>query len=109
MSKRKSIGPVYASYPAREISLWLGDKMFKVIASIVCTLLWCGAYWVLLGVVNFNKNNFLPDSKETTVNELFKTDTSLIVLGVTSAIVCFFVFRSRVGDRKRKTKHIQHR
>jgi uncharacterized membrane protein YuzA (DUF378 family) len=107
MSKRKSIGPVYASYPAREIGLWVGDKIFKVIASIVCTLLWWGAYWVLLGVVNFNKNNFLPGSKETTVNELFKTDISLIVLGITSAFVCIFVFRSRVGDRKRKTKHPQ--
>ena len=104
MSKRKSIGPLYASYPAREISLWLGDKMTKIIASIVSTLLWCGVYYVLLGVVNFNKNTFLEGAKETTVNELFKTDASLIVLGISSAFVCIFVFRTRVGDRQTRKK-----
>jgi len=106
MSKRKSIGPLYTSYPARTMSHWLGDKTFKVVASIVCTLLWWGAYYVLLGVVNFNKNTFLEGSKDTTVNELFKTEGSMIVLGITSVIVCIFVFRTRIGDRQtRKKRH----
>ena len=104
MSKRKSIGPLYASFPARELGLWLGDKMTKVIASIVCTLLWWGVYYVLLGVVNFNKNTFLEGAKETTVNELFKTDANLIVLGITSVFVCIFVFRTRIGDRQIRKK-----
>lgn len=106
MSKRKSIGPLYTSYPARTMSLWMGDKVFKIVASIVCTLLWWGAYYVLLGVVNFNKNTFMEGAKETTVMELFKTDGSMIVLGITSAVVCIFVFRSRIGGRQtQKKKH----
>lgn len=104
MSKRKSIGPVYASYPARDLGVWLGDKAYKIVASIVCTLLWWGIYYVLLGVVNFNKNNFLAGAKETTVEELFKTDANLIVLGITSAFVCIYVFRSRIGDRQNRKK-----
>jgi len=104
MSKRKSIGPLYTSYPARTMSLWLGDKTFKVVASIVCTLLWWGAYYVLLGVVNFNKNTFLEGAQETTVSQLFQTDTSKIVLGVTSLLVWVFVFRTRIGDRQTRKK-----
>ncbi|MDD5697937.1 MAG: hypothetical protein PHH77_04910 [Victivallaceae bacterium] len=104
MSKRKSIGPTYASYPARNLGLWLGDKTFKVVASAVCLLLWWGVYWVLLGVVNFNKNTFMEGAKQTTVNELFKDDLSLLVLGISSVLVCVLVFRSRIGDRQTRKK-----
>ena len=104
MSKRKSIGPSYTSYPARTISHWMGDKGFKIVASIVCTLIWWGVYYVLLGVVNFNKNTFMEGAQETTVAELFQTDTSKIVLGISSAIVCVFVFRTRIGDRQTRKK-----
>jgi hypothetical protein len=94
-------------YPARIISEWLGDKIFKIIASIVCTLLWSGIYYVLLGVVNFNKNKFMEGATQTTVAELYKTDGSLIFLGISSAIVCIYVFRSsRIGsDPRRKRRH----
>lgn len=104
MSKRKCIGPIYESYPAKDIGLWVGDKIFKVIASIVATLLWCGVYYVLLGVVNFNKNNFLEGAEKTSVDQLFKNDISLIVLGISSAFVCIYVFRSRIGDRQSRKK-----
>jgi hypothetical protein len=104
MSKRKSIGPLYSPYPARTASHWLGDKVFKIVASIVCTLLWWGVYYVLLGVVNFNKNTFMEGATETTVMELFKSDTSMIALGITSAFVCIFVFRSRIGSRQTRKK-----
>ena len=106
MSKRKSIGPLYTLYPARVISDWLGDKIFKIIASIVCTLLWWGVYYVLLGVVNFNKNTFMEGATQTTVVELYKTEGSMIFLGISSAIVCVFVFCSRIGSSpKRKKRH----
>jgi hypothetical protein len=104
MSKRKSIGPLYTSYPARVISDWLGDKTFKIIASIVCTLLWWGVYYVLLGVVNFNKNTFMEGATETTVAELYRTEGSMIFLGISSAIVCVFVFRSRIGSSPKQNK-----
>ena len=105
MSKRKTIGPVYASYPAKEIGDWFGDKIFKIIASIVCTCIWSGVYYVLLGVVNFNKNEFLEGATETTTEELFKTDISMVVLGITSAVVCIWVFRSRIGERSNRRKN----
>ena len=106
MSKRKSIGPLYTMYPARIISDWLGDKIFKIVASIVCTLLWWGVYYVLLGVVNFNKNTFMEGAEQTTVAELYQTEGSMIFLGISSAIVCIFVFRSRIGSNpRRKKKH----
>ena len=104
MSKRKSIGPLYTMYPARVVSDWLGDKIFKIVASIVCTLIWWGVYYVLLGVVNFNKNQFMEGATETTVNELFKTEGSMIFLGISSVIVCIFVFRSRIGSSPNKKK-----
>jgi len=94
-------------YPARIIGEWVGDKIFKIIASTVCTLLWCGVYYVLLGVVNFNKNKFMKGATQTTVAELYKTDGSLIFLGISSAVVCIYVFRSsRIGsDPRRKRRH----
>ena len=104
MSKRKSIGPLYTEFPARTMSLWMGDKAFKVIASIVSVLIWWGVYYVLLGVVNFNKNTFMEGASETTVAELFATNASKIVLGITSAIICTFVFRTRMGDRQTRKK-----
>ncbi len=104
MSKRKSIGPPYTSYPARTVSLWLGDKAFKVVAAIACTLIWIGAYWVLLGVVNFNKNTFFEGAEQTTVNELFHSDASMTVLGITSVLVAIYGFRSRIGDSRTRKK-----
>jgi ribose/xylose/arabinose/galactoside ABC-type transport system permease subunit len=104
MSKRKTIGPVYASYPARDVGEWLGDKIYKIIASTVCMLLWWGVYYVLIGVVNFNRNNFVEDVEELNVEDLFKHDISLIVLGITSAFVWIYVFRTRIGDRQTRKK-----
>ena len=104
MSKRKSIGPPYTSYPARTVSRWLGDKVFKIIAAVACSLIWTGAYYVLLGVVNFNKNTFFEDAEQTTVNELFSTDASMIVLGITSVLVSIYGFRSRIGSSRTRKK-----
>ena len=108
MSKRKCIGPVYMSYPARDIGHWIGDKIFKIIASIACVFIWMGIHYVLLGVVNFNKNSFMEGATETSVEELFKTDGNLIVLGVISVGIVFWVFRSRIGSRRKRKKGKLH-
>lgn len=105
MSKRKSIGPPYTSYPARTVSLWFGDKVFKIIAAVACSLIWTGAYYVLLGVVNFNKNTFFEGAEQTSVNQLFSSDASMIVLAITALGAGIYGFRSRIGDsRARKQK-----
>ncbi|MFA6716353.1 MAG: hypothetical protein WCS27_13315 [Victivallaceae bacterium] len=105
MSKRKSIGPVYASYPAREVAEWFGDKIYKIIASIVCTLIWWGVYYVLVGVVNFHRSSFLEDVEDMSAAELFQHDASLIILVITTVLVWGYVFRfSRLGDRQTRKK-----
>ena len=102
LCRRKTIGPVYADYPARKVGAWFGDKLLKIISSVACVAIWCGVYWVLLGVVNFNKNTFLEGATQTTVNELFCTDWSLTVLAISSVIITFWVFRNRTGSRKKR-------
>lgn len=98
MSKRRRLGPLYTSYPAKNVSEYLGDKLFKLVASIICCIIWTGAYYVLLGVVNFNRKNFLEGAREMTTAELFREPVSLWILGGFFVIIFIWVFRSRIGE-----------
>lgn len=104
MSRRRQLGSVYTTFPAKTVSEWLGHNLFKVFASLVACILWTGVYYVLLGVVNFNKNNFLAGAKETTVLELFRTEASKWVLAVTMVILVIYVFRSHIGEKVNRKK-----
>ncbi len=104
MSRRRQLGSVYTSFPAKTVSEWIGHHLFKVFASLVVCILWTGVYYVLLGVVNFNKNNFLAGAKETTVLELFRTETSKWVLAITMVILVIYVFRSHIGEKVNRKK-----
>lgn len=99
MSKRRQLGSVYTSFPAQSFSEWLGRNIFKMIASLCICLIWTGVYYVLLGVVNFNKNNFLQGAKQTTVDELFQTEASKWVLGIGMILLIIYVFRSKIGEK----------
>lgn len=99
MSRRRQLGSVYTSFPAKTVSEWLGHNLFKLFASLVVCILWTGVYYVLLGVVNFNKNNFLAGARETTVLELFRTETSRWVLAITMLLLVIYVFRSHIGEK----------
>ena len=104
MSRRRQLGSVYTSFPAKTVSEWLGHNLFKVFASFVACILWTGVYYVLLGVVNFNKNNFLAGAKETTVLELFRTEASKWALAITMVILVIYVFRSHIGEKVTRKK-----
>lgn len=99
MSRRRQLGSVYASFPAKTVSEWIGHNLFKVFASIVACVLWTGVYYVLLGVVNFNKNNFLAGARETTVFELFQTETSKWILAISMVALVIYVFKSHIGEK----------
>lgn len=99
MSKRRQLGSVYTSFPAKTVSDWLGLHLFKLFASLIACILWTGVYYVLLGVVNFNKNNFLAGAKETTVLELFRTEVSKWVLAASMVVVVIYVFKSHIGEK----------
>ncbi len=99
MSKRRRLGPLYTTYPAKNVSEYLGDKVFKLIASIICCILWTGAYYILLAVVNFNRKNFMEGAREMTTAELFREPASLWVLGGFFVIIFIWVFKSRIGEK----------
>jgi ABC-type multidrug transport system permease subunit len=104
MSKRRQLGSVYTTFPAKSLNEWLGRSIFKMVASLVICILWTGVYYVLLGVVNFNKNNFLAGAKQTTVDELFQTTASKWVLGIGMIVLIIYVFRSKIGEKVRHDK-----
>ncbi len=106
MNRRRHLGSVYTTYPAQEAGNFLGDKVYKIVATVVCCGLWTGAYYILVGVVNFNKKNFMEGAAETSTAELFKSETSLWILLGSYVLIAILVFRSRMGakvkvDRKR--------
>ena len=99
MSRRKHLGPVYESYPARELGEYLGDKLFKAVATVICWLLWTGVYYILIGVVNFNRKNFLENAKEMSASQLMQTEGSLWTLLGCYFVIMIIVFRSRIGEK----------
>lgn len=103
MNRRRHLGSVYTSYPAREWMEYMGDKVYKIIATVVCCALWTVCYRVLIGVVNFNRQNFLQGAKPMDSGEMFKSEASLWVLAGSYLVILFLVFRSRIGE-KGKTK-----
>jgi hypothetical protein len=104
MGRRKQLGSVYTSFPAKTLSGWAVHNLFKVFASLVACVLWTGVYYVLLGVVNFNKNNFLAGARETTVLELFRTEASKWTLAVSMVALVIYVFRSHIGEKVNRKK-----
>ena len=104
MSRRRQLGSVYTSFPAKTMSEWIGHNLFKIFASLVVCIVWTGVYYVLLGVINFNKNNFLAGAKETTVLELFRTETSKWALAISMIILVIWVFRSHIGEKIKRKK-----
>ncbi len=99
MSKRRHLGPTYESYPARKIGDFLGDKLFKAVATVVCCALWTGVYYILVSVVNFNRRNFLENAKDMSTGELMRTEGGLWTLLGCYFIILIIVFRSRIGEK----------
>ncbi len=99
MSLRRQLGPVYTEYPAKQVGDYLGDKLFKLVATIICCALWTGVYYIIIGVVNFNRKNFVENAEEMTTGELFATETSLWVLVACYIVIMIIVFRSRIGEK----------
>lgn len=99
MNRRKHLGPVYETYPARELGEFLGDKLFKAVATVICWALWTGVYYILIGVVNFNRKNFLADAKEMSTSQLLQTEGSLWTLLGCYFVIMILVFRSRIGEK----------
>ncbi len=96
---RRHLGPVYTSYPAREIGNFFGDKLFKAVATVICCALWTGIYYILISVVNFNRKNFLEGASDMSAMELFRTEGSLWTLLGTYFIILIIVYRSRIGEK----------
>jgi len=101
MSNRKQLGSIYTTYPAKIVGEWMGRSLFKTLASIFICIIWSGIYYVLVGVVNFLKNNFISGSVETTAFEMFQTEPSKWVLGITMVLITIWVFRSKIGEKQK--------
>jgi hypothetical protein len=102
MAKRRHLGSIYTIYPAKTVGSWLGDKLFKLIATVIISFVWAGMYYVLIGVVNFLKNNFMAGAQQTTTIELYRTEASLWVLAITTLGITIYVFRSKIGERRKQ-------
>lgn len=98
-NRRRHLGSTYTSYPAQAAAEFLGDKLYKLIASIICCALWTGVYYIAIAVINFNRANFLQGAKEYSTQELFMTEGSLLALLGCYLVIVIFVFRSRMGEK----------
>ncbi|MCP3968286.1 MAG: hypothetical protein GY750_15755 [Lentisphaerae bacterium] len=107
MAKRRHLGSVYTMYPAKSMGIWFGTKLYKLIASLVCCALFGGIYYVFIGIINFNKNNFLYDSPKTTTEQMFKSEISLWFLFLACLIIFIWIFRTKIGERQKAEKQIQ--
>ncbi|QSH41566.1 hypothetical protein P0136_07360 [Lentisphaerota bacterium ZTH] len=107
MARRRHLGSVYTMYPAKSLSIWFGTRLYKLIAAFVCCAVFAGIYYVFIGVVNFNKNNFLHDSPKTTAMEMFKSELSLWIFFLACAAIVFWIFRTRIGERRKAENNIR--
>lgn len=99
MSLRRKLGPSYTEYPARTIGDYLGDKLTKLVMSAICCAVWTGAYYILIGVLNFNRKNFIEGATEMSTVDLMKQEWSLWALLGSYILITILVFRSRVGEK----------
>lgn len=104
MSLRRQLGPTYEDYPAKLVADYLGDKLFKVAMTAFCCAAWTGIYYIMIGVVNFNRKNFIADAKEMSTMELMKSEGGLWGLLGSYIIIMIIVFRSRIGEKTVRRK-----
>ena len=104
---RRHLGPGYTEDPAKRIGEYLGDKIFKVIMWIVCCILWAGAYYIVISVVNFNRATFQEGAKEMTNAELYMTPGALTVYGAGCLVLLFIVHRARRGEKRIDRNRVQ--
>ena len=99
MPKRRQLGSSFTEYPAIVANRWTGGLLFKIMMSSLISAGWIGIFYVFLGIYNFLNINILMNP-ETDVGDLFKNETSFIVMSVGIFLVTTYVFTS--SRRKEK-------
>ena len=99
MPKRRQLGSSFTEYPAIVANRWTGGLLFKTMMSALISAIWCGIFYVFLGIYNFLNINILMNP-ETDVDDLFKDNTSFIIMSVGICLVTAYVFTS--SRRKEK-------
>ncbi len=100
MSKRRHLGTVYETYPAKDFESFLLTLVFKIITIIVSSIIWLGIYWVAIAIVNFLRVNLL-ELKEMRLEAIFRSPTGQGVYWGMVAVIIVYVLISNVGARKK--------
>lgn len=110
MSKRRHLGTVYETYPAKDFESFLVTVIFKIITIIVSSIIWLGIFWVGIGIINFLRVNLL-ELKEMPLEVMYRTPAGQGTYWGGVAVIGVYVLISKVGARKKsdastKTKAI---
>jgi hypothetical protein len=93
MPKRRQLGSSFTEYPAIVANRWTGGLLFKTMMCALISAIWCGIFYVFLGIYNFLNINILK-KPETNVNDLFKNEMSFIIMSVGIFLITIYVFTS---------------
>jgi len=99
MPKRRQLGSSFTEYPAIVANRWTGGILFKTMMCALISAVWCGIFYVFLGIYNFLKHEILTNP-EADVDDLFKNEMSFTIMSVGIVLVTIYVFISSRRNEK---------
>jgi hypothetical protein len=106
MAKRRHLGSIYDSYPAKNFESWLLIVIFKIIMLFVSAFVWLGIFWVALTIVDFLNVNLL-EQKSIPHMQMFRSMLGRSIYWGGVVLVGLYILFSKSGSRK-KTKTANH-
>ena len=101
MPKRRRLGTIYTLSPFQKLMKWGAGITSKIIFTIVIWIIWFGAYYVILGIINFlgaNLTNLWEEDIPTM--DFFKSTAGQIFYVIGMIIILIYVFFDKLFRRK---------
>ncbi|MDD2480052.1 MAG: hypothetical protein PHS31_09190 [Victivallaceae bacterium] len=103
MSRRRHLGTVYESYPAKDFQSKIVVFIFKLVTMAVSCLIWAGIFYMSLAIVNFLRVNLL-EKEEMSLRALFESDGGQWTFWGMSILICVYILLSKIGSRKKSDR-----
>ncbi|MDD3116361.1 MAG: hypothetical protein PHO45_03235 [Victivallaceae bacterium] len=103
MSKRRHLGTIYESYPAKDFESLVGVIFFKLVVMIFVCVIWTGIFFVGLSIINFLRVNML-EKENSPLMALFESKGGQWSFWTGVVLIIIYILLSRIGSRKKSER-----
>ena len=103
MAKRRHLGTIYDSYPAKNFESWLLVILFKFIMIFVSSFIWLGIFWVGMTIVNFLSVNLLGQQSVPQMQMFHSLGGQGVYWGGV-VLIGLYIILSKSGSHKKAKK-----